>query len=80
MTYGRVCGAADWHDPTGAAVSHLAELVRGCLLLPRSSKAPHPALRATLSPRGEGPLPRHLKLHGHAAAALLRRALCLERT
>jgi hypothetical protein len=39
-------------DRDGAAVSHLAELVRGDFASPR--RPPHPALRATFSPRGEG--------------------------
>jgi hypothetical protein len=36
----------------GAAASHSAELVRGDFLSP--AKAPHPALRATFSPREKG--------------------------
>jgi hypothetical protein len=50
MTYGRVSFANRRLYLAGAGVSHLAELVRGnCVRRP-----PHPALRATFSPRGEG--------------------------
>jgi hypothetical protein len=53
MTYGRVHLAATNQDLDGAAVSQSAELVRG-----ESSNAqlrpPHPPLRGTFSPRGEG--------------------------
>ena len=70
MTYGcvlqpsRACGADD------AAVSHLAELVRGEL---RTGRPPHPARLAegeplvrlaTFSPRGEGPLRPALRAGG----------------
>jgi hypothetical protein len=50
MTYGRVVYAADCRAGDGAAVSHLAELVRGNFL--SDAKAPSSALRAP-SPQGE---------------------------
>ena len=55
MTYGRVSVAGSKHDLGGAAVRHSAELVRGDLLL-GSRRPPHPPLRGTFSPRGEGVL------------------------
>jgi hypothetical protein len=53
MTCGRACITP--HDGTlcGAAASHSAELVRGEFLT-AGRRPPHPALRATFSPRGEG--------------------------
>jgi error-prone DNA polymerase len=51
MTYGRVHLPTAEQNSDGAAVSHSAELVRGELNVRRP---PHPALRATFSPRGEG--------------------------
>jgi hypothetical protein len=54
MTYGRVRFAQNPYGLDGAAVSHLAELVRGHFLV--RAKAPSSALRAP-SPQGEkGPL------------------------
>jgi len=53
MTYGRVCLACGPLTLDGAAVSDSAELVRGDSLA-RKRRPPHPALRATFSPRGEG--------------------------
>ena len=53
MAYGRVHFGQAGYALDGAAVSHLAELVRAGLLRERD-RPPHPALRATFSPRGEG--------------------------
>jgi hypothetical protein len=49
MTYGRVRRPLRRQDIQFAVVRHLAEPVTGELQRP-----PHPALRATFSPRGEG--------------------------
>src|SRR5262245_59836539 len=54
MTYGRVALATYAHAVGGAAVSHSAELVRGHFIA-SDRRPPHPALRATFSPKGEGP-------------------------
>jgi len=68
MTYGRVLLPGHLHSTGGAAVSRLAELVRGDLfaLLKAPSSAPScrrrvfdtTTRRGTFSPRGEGPLRR----------------------
>jgi hypothetical protein len=51
MTYGRARRVPTKRYMEGAAVSHLAELVRGEF---SSRRPPHPPLRGTFSPRGEG--------------------------
>jgi hypothetical protein len=51
MTYGRVRNAAHRHNPPGAAVSHLAELVRG-YLFPYAAKAPSSGPSGHLLPKG----------------------------
>jgi len=53
MTYGRVHRPTAEQDLDGAAVSHMAELVRGESST-ASRRPPHPPLRGTFSPRGEG--------------------------
>ena len=53
MTYGRARFSSRDRNSCGADVSHLAELVRGKFLR-AEERPPHPALRATFSPRGEG--------------------------
>ena len=53
MAYGRVHYANQVHVLCGAAVSHSAELVRGNFFA-KKVRPPHPPLRGTFSPRGEG--------------------------
>jgi H+-translocating NAD(P) transhydrogenase subunit alpha len=53
MTYGRVHRVNLRRRIDGAAVSHPAELVRGELST-SPARPPHPPLRGTFSPRGEG--------------------------
>ena len=53
MTYGRVHLPTTDQEIDGATVSHLAELVRG-KSSDFSRRPPHPPLRGTFSPRGEG--------------------------
>jgi hypothetical protein len=55
MTYGRVHFAQNGYDLDGAAVSDLAELVRGTSFLTRLTRE-GPLIRpsGTYSPRGEG--------------------------
>jgi hypothetical protein len=50
MTYGRVAPINRFHNGDGAAVSHLAELVRGYFTA-FVGRPPHPPLRGTFSPR-----------------------------
>jgi hypothetical protein len=52
MTYGRVHNAIREHDPPGAAVSHLAELVRGNSLPWCATKAPSSGPSGHLLPKG----------------------------
>jgi hypothetical protein len=52
MTYGRARAAVSTHRPKGAAVSHLAELVRGYSLPPRYLKAPSSGPSGHLLPKG----------------------------
>ena len=52
MTYGRVLSTLHKLALDGAAVSHLAELVRGTLLRVREGPLIRPS--GTFSPRGEG--------------------------
>jgi hypothetical protein len=62
MTYGRALLPNDDQSRDGATVSHSAELVGGDFLSPcAKERPPHPALRATFSPRGEGTLGRSLE-------------------
>jgi hypothetical protein len=53
MTYNREVDGSRTCDIRGAVVSHLAELVRGNFQV-RECRPPHPPLRGTFSPRGEG--------------------------
>ena len=62
MTYGRVHKANRVQTPHGAVVSHSAELVRGDSFA-REVRPPHPPLRGTFSPRGEGPARRDYSDH-----------------
>jgi hypothetical protein len=55
MTYGRVRNVADWDPFESAAISHLAELVRGEFLGHKRGPLIRPS--GTFSPRGEGILP-----------------------
>jgi len=50
MTYGRVLCVPDELNPRGRGRKSLAELVRGEFLA--EGRPPHPALRATFSPKG----------------------------
>jgi hypothetical protein len=52
MTYGRVHDAARGCNPTGAAVSHLAELVKGYFVLPRVTKTPSSGPSGHVLPMG----------------------------
>jgi hypothetical protein len=52
MTYGRVRDASHGYRPQGAAVSHLAELVRGYFPAECLSKAPSSGPPGHLLPRG----------------------------
>jgi hypothetical protein len=54
MTYGLVLFDRLKCSVIGEAVSHSAELVRGDCVV--SGRPPHPPLRCTFSPRGEGNL------------------------
>jgi|EndMetStandDraft_9_1072997.scaffolds.fasta_scaffold667336_1 hypothetical protein len=54
MTYGCLQLGRDTH--AYVAVSHSAELVRGYFLVAKC-RPPHPVLRTTFSPRGEGTYP-----------------------
>jgi hypothetical protein len=75
MTYGCVRRPGVALNLTDAAVSHLAELVRGYCLA-RKTRPPHPPLRGTFSPWGEGfrsalsKLTAGLHVFTHSAAAL----------
>jgi hypothetical protein len=74
MTYGRVRNVADWDPFESAAISHLAELVRGNLSCGQE-RPPHPPLRGTFSPRGEGPARPLAEVH-HCPSLSSRAGMC----
>jgi hypothetical protein len=71
MTYGRERCASAARNLDGATVSHLAELVRG-ESNSDAGRPPHPPLRGTLSPKGEGISRRSRHDHPAHSASLPR--------